>query len=185
MKEEKSSSQLEAFTTDQTSQIESKFANITAQFDEEFNESSQTDANAAWTSIEKPFETIKSSGIGDDEPWELEDNGEEKIIPIPTTTRLSSNEYSSNGKVHLHSSDLFNQNEEMEHTLTKTVRFDDNVQNIRAPTPPPKETLESSSSTNDSDEIEVDDIATSFERINHRMEASYVTINEADLNVMY
>ena len=174
---------MEAFPTNQPSQIESKYANITSQFDDEFNESSQTDANAAWTSIEKPIETTKSSGIGDDEPWELEDNGEEKMTPIPTTTRLTPNEYSPTGKVNLHAnfSDSFHPNEDTEHTQTKTVRFDDNVQKIRAPTPP-KETLESSS-TNDSDEIEVDDITTSFEKVNPRMETSYVTISEADLNV--
>jgi hypothetical protein len=106
------------------------------------------------------------------------------MTPIPTTTRLTSNEYSSAGKVNLQSnyfSDSFNPNEDAEQTLTKTVRFNDNVQNIRVPTPP-KETRESSS-TNDSDEIEVDDITPNFERINDRMETSYVTINEADLNV--
>ncbi len=180
-------SQFDAFASDQplySPEIQSKFADITAQFDEEFNEPSQTDDNAPWTAIEKPNDTTKSSGIGGDEPWELEDHGEEKMIPIPTTTRFASafndNDSAPIGKVTLHQnifSDSFNPTEDTEHILTKTVRFDDNVQKIRAPTPPKE------SSSSDSDDVEIEDITPNFETINDRMEASYVNIDETDLKV--
>ncbi len=181
-------SEFEAFASEEplhSPEIESKFANITSQFDEEFNESSQIDDNAPWTSIEKP-----TGGIGDDEPWELEDNGEEKITPVPTTTRLVSafndNEYSSIEKFNSSKnffSDSFNPNEEIEQTLTKSVRFDDRIQNIRSPTPP-IDNIESPT-TSDSNEVVVDDIIPNFETINNQMEASYVTIDETDIKVYF
>ena len=160
-----------------------RFANISAQIDEEFTKTSPIEENSPWTTVE----ATKSSGIGDDEPWELEDNGEEKMTPIPTTTRLSSpfndGDLSPVGKVNLHSnffSDSFQPNEDNEQTLTKTVRFDDNVQNIRAATPP-KDQFEIPSS--ESDDIEVDDIIPNFENNIDRMDTSFVQIDEKDLQV--
>ncbi len=160
---------------------EPKFTNITSQFDEELNESSQIDDNTPWTTIEKP-----SSGFGDDEPWELEDHGEEKMTPIPTTTRFTSpfndNEYYPIEKISSKNnffSDSFNPSEDTEQTLTKTVRFDDNIQSIPSPTPPLRDSPESSES--DSDGIVIDDITPNFEANNNHMETSYVTIDENDL----
>ena len=63
------SSQFEAFASDQplhSTELQSKFTHITAQLDNEFVESSP------WTTVEKPTETIKSTAIIADEPWELE-----------------------------------------------------------------------------------------------------------------
>jgi len=170
-------SQFEAFASDQpldSSKIELKFTNLTVPFDEELNESLQTDENTPWTSVDKP-----NSGIGDDEPWELEDHGEEKMTPIPTTTRLASafndNEHSLKEKQNFFS-DSFDQYEDAEETVTKTVRFDDNVESIRAATP-------QEDTPSDSDEIEINEITPTFEQVNDRMEASYVKIDETDLTV--
>jgi hypothetical protein len=130
------------------------------------------------------LETNKSSGIGDDEPWELEDSTDEKLTPIPTTVRLSSpfndDEYSTTEKSAAQKnffSDSFippkiletrpsnepensdddlshhQSNETTEQPLTKSVRFDDNIQNI-----------------NRSEQAEIDD-----------METSYINVGETDV----
>lgn len=143
-----------------------KSPHLTSPFDD--------DNNGLWTKIEKPI---------NDEPWELEDNGEEKLTPIPTTKRFTSpfNDDDDDGENILKEklnffSDSFNPNEDIEQTVTKTVRFDDNIQSIRSPTPPlsARETFDSSE--NNSDKIDLDDITPN-------MEASFVTINENDLKV--
>ena len=77
----------EAFASDQpldASEIEDRFACITAQFDEPMLSAASTDAdNSPWTSMRQQAAPVKSSGIGDDEPWELEDSGEEKQAALP------------------------------------------------------------------------------------------------------
>jgi hypothetical protein len=192
--------------------MEAKFGTIAALINNEFIPSSQiqqsTDDDAAWTSIEKPSEPVRSSGIGDNEPWELEDTGEEKITPIPTTDRLTSafndHEYSTIEKPDAHNnffSDAFNPPaiiiekrsnisdsdkedsidyfpkhqpvEDTEPALSKSVRFDDNVQNIRPTTPPKSNLYESESSeTSDSDEVEVDEITPTFEAVPEHVETN-------------
>ena len=162
-------------------EIDSKFANITAQFDEKVNQSLQIHDDALWTSIEKP-----TNEIGNDEPWELEDNGEEKISPIPTTVRLSSafndNEYfpkEKNASSNNFFSDSFNPTEDNEQTAAKTVRFSDNIENICISTLPRNDTFESSSSSTSTNEL--DDIV--IEDIKPTMETSFINIDEKDFKV--
>lgn len=97
--------------------------------------------------------------MDDNEPWELEDHGEEKITPIPATIRLASalNDNETSQKNYF--SDSFNPMEQTEQSFAKTVRFDDNVQNIRASTPP------SNDKTMESEELDVNDITPQFNRM--------------------
>ncbi|CAF0786531.1 unnamed protein product [Adineta steineri] len=185
-------SQFEVFASDQplnSPEIESKFSNINTQFGNDFNEFSQlqqsTDDNAAWISVDKSSEMVKSNNFGDNEPWELEDHGEEKITPVPTTMRLSAfndNEFATNEKRNSQNnffSDSFNPptftendsnnnkenspdhfikkqtNEDIDQSIPKSVRFDDRIQNIRSPTPPTDILNESKSSTK-SDSDDID-----------------------------
>jgi hypothetical protein len=204
-------SQFEVFASDQplnSPEMESKFGNITTQFND----------NSPWISARKSSETGKSSGIGDNEPWELEDNGEEIITPVPTTSRFSAfnnDEFSITEKADSHInffSDSFNppiiaetnsnankenddghftkqiSNEDIDQSFAKSVRFDDNVQKIRAPTPQKDILNESkSSTTSDSNEVEIDDITPSFETISDRitdhMETSFVNVDTTDVKV--
>jgi hypothetical protein len=92
------------------------------------------------------------------------------MTPIPTTTRLADNEHSLTEKKNFFS-DSFDQYEDAEETVTKTVRFDDNVESIRAATPP-------EDTPSDSDEI-----TPTFEPVSDRIDASYVNIDETDLTV--
>lgn len=211
-------SQFEAFASDQPLNLPE--IELTSQFNNEFNAFSQlqqsTDDNAPWISVEKSSEISKSSGIGENEPWELEDHGEEKMTPVPTTTRLSafndSDYFSTTEKpdsLNNFFSDSFNppiiteeqsnnnkenyddhftkqqSNENIDQSFVKSVRFDDNIQKIRAPTPSKEIHNESKS---DSDEVEIDDITPTFEtigsdRITDHMETSYVTVDKTDIAV--
>jgi hypothetical protein len=191
-------SQFEVFASDQplnSPEMESKFGNITTQFND----------NSPWISAKKSSETGKSSGIGDNEPWELEDNGEEIITPVPTTNRLSAfnndffsdsfnpsiiAEIDSNANKENDDGHFTKQisNEDIDQSFAKSVRFDDNVQKIRAPTPQKDILNESkSSTTSDSNEVEIDDITPSFETISDRitdhMETSFVNVDTTDVKV--
>ncbi|CAF3370431.1 unnamed protein product [Rotaria sp. Silwood1] len=220
--------QFEAFASDQpldSSENDSKFANITAQFNE-FDESSQlqqsTDDNTPWITIEKTPETVQTSSISKDEPWELEDSGEENITPGFTTTTTTTqhseafddNELSTTEKSNLHNyfSDSFNTpitiekhpsddkenhddyftkhqlNENAEQSLAKSAHFDDNKENVQAVTSL-KENLNASepSTTSDSDIVEVNYVAPSFEtvgdHITDHMQTSYVNVDETDVKI--
>lgn len=149
------SSLFQEFASDeplQHSEVQSNLTSATTQLDEEFNQTSP------WTYVEKPIETPKSSGIGDNEPWELEDHGEEKITPIPATIRLASTFNENENSQKNYFSDSFNPVEQTEHISGKTVRFDDNVQKIRASTPPSDENLRSSLTM----ELDVNEITPQF-----------------------
>lgn len=144
------SSQFEAFASDEpldSAELQSKYTHITGPLDDQFVESSP------WTTVEK----------SNDEPWELEDN-------MLRTTRADSPVDEINDSKTNYFFDSFNPVKEPDQTLSKSVRFNDNVQNIRASTPP------ASSLTMESTEV---DITPSF----NRMETSYVQINETDLIV--
>ncbi|CAF4232786.1 unnamed protein product [Rotaria sp. Silwood2] len=214
--------QFEAFASDQpldSSDNELKFANITAQFNE-FDESSQlqqsTDDNTPWITIDKTPETVQTSSISKDEPWELEDSGEENIAPgFPTTTPYSDafndNEFSTTEKTNLptnYFSDSFNApittekhpsddkenyddyftkqqlNENTEQSLAKSAHFDDNQKNVQASTSL-KDNLNASesSTTSDSDIVEVNEIAPTFETISDHMQTSYVNVDETDVKI--
>lgn len=163
--------EFEAFASEQPLHSP-KFTHITSQFDDEDEDVDEN--NALWTKVEKPT---------NNEPWELEDNGEEKMTPVPTSARITSpfneDDYFPTEKNNSNKnffSDSFNPSGEAEQTLSKSVRFDDNIQSIRSPTPPlsAKENYESSGS--DSDKVEIDDITPN-------LETSFINIDENDLKV--
>ncbi|CAF0999358.1 unnamed protein product [Rotaria sordida] len=202
--------EFEAFASDQpldSSEIESKFPNITAQFNDEFDESSQqqqqqpsTDDNTPWITIEKTPETIQTSSINKDEPWELEDSGEENITPeksnlhknyfsdsfnVPTAIEKHPNDDKDNYDDYFTKQQL---NENIEQSLTKNAYDDDNKENMQTTTSL-KDNINAteSSTTSDSDIVEVNDIAPNVETINDRitdhMQTSYVNVDEADVKI--
>ncbi|CAF1147757.1 unnamed protein product [Rotaria sp. Silwood1] len=186
-------SQFEAYASDQplnTLGVKS----ITGEVDNEFHEASSE-------AFQQQSDIMKSTA-GDDEPWELEDNGEEKIKPMPATI---SQRYNSYDNVPLDSPTLrvapalpptikesedeentgesdgedydkyFSKHKSTEETsaapLSKTVRFDENIEKVAVLTP--KDSLNeslASTTTSDTDEIEdEDDMTPNFQTISDRI----------------
>jgi hypothetical protein len=181
------SSQFEAFASDQplnTLNIESIAADIVNQLDE------------SRTSIDQQSEVTKSTG-DDEEPWELEDNTDEKLNPTqkndssnnffpeqrtsaprspPTKTEESEDDESNEGSEKKNYDDYFSKNKSTEDTeqseapLSKTVRFDENLENVNVLTPKDSlEQSESSSTTSDTDENEDEHMAPTFPTISDRI----------------
>ncbi|CAF0963550.1 unnamed protein product [Adineta steineri] len=164
--------QFEAFASDQplNSQV---LDSLRADIDNELDQSSQIQDSTI--SIDQQSEIIKSTDGGDNEPWELEDSGDEKLKPVPTDTMLKNDSYtnffpnneassltatiegSDDDKEKDNYDDYFAQqqqsNEQNEASLSKTVRFDENINNVAVLTP--KDSLdrtESSDTPIDSDD---------------------------------
>jgi hypothetical protein len=180
--------QFEAFASDQplnTPGIDS----ITAGIENEFDQSSQIQDST--TSTEQQSEMIKTTG-GDDEPWELEDSGEQKIKPVPTSIIQKNHSYNNffpnaqtsgsdgegnddeDGKENY--DDYFSKNQSTEHVETsipKNVRFDDdNIENVAVLTP--KDSLDRSESLStpdddDPDGIDDEDITTNLQMVSDRI----------------
>lgn len=112
-----------------------------------------------------------STATVDNEPWELEDQ-----MPNATTNINNviddDDDLSPVSKVNSHGnffSDSF-------HPINKSVRFDEHVENIEIVNPP----LHDESSS----DLDIEDITTNIPNPNNdRMEMSYVTIEEKDIEV--
>ncbi|CAF2921615.1 unnamed protein product [Rotaria sp. Silwood2] len=186
------SSQFEAYASDQplnARHVES----ITTEADNEFQEASS-----------EPLEqqsNIKQSADGDDEPWELEDSGEEKIKPIPATIsqryelydnvpldsprlrlapilpptiKESEHEENNDESNQENYDNYFTQNKPIENTsetsLSKTVRFDENIEKVAVLTP--KDSLDesmASTTTSDTDDIEDENMTSNFQPVSDRI----------------
>lgn len=119
-----------------------------------------------------------STAAVDNEPWELEDQ-------VPTATTNLNNiiddddDLSPVSKVNSHGnffSDSFQPINESEQMKNKFVRFDENVENIEIVNPP--------SNDESSSDLDIEDITTNIpNQNNERMEMSYVTIEEKDIEV--
>ncbi|CAF1055519.1 unnamed protein product [Adineta ricciae] len=205
-------SQFEAYASDQPLKTLG-IGSIVAEIDSEFNDSSQMQEST--TSIDRQSEMITSvdGGHNDNEPWELDDSGEEKITPIQTTTILQKNDSYNNFFSEQQSSaiatattlpattegsddeieeenydDYFNQNQvkgENEVPSNKTVRFDENnIENVAVLTP--KDSLEESETPQtppDSDDDDDDD--EEHIAINLRMASDRITDHMNDNNINY
>jgi hypothetical protein len=193
-------SQFEAFASDRPLNIQG-IDSISAAIDNEFNQSSPhmqepTDDNAPWTSTEQQSDSAKFSGA-DEEPWELNDSGEE----VKTTIAAQKNDSYSNFFSNTQSSrqpptkkfDHENNNEDsdeqnyddyfskqqqppkdedaesIEQSLSKTVRFDENINNVAVLTP--KDSLERSESISigDSDDNDDEEITPNFQTVSDRI----------------
>ena len=67
--------------------VDSIIGDIDNEFDQPSNTEESNDAKASresTTSVEKQGEEVITSAADEDEPWELEEHGEETITPIPT-----------------------------------------------------------------------------------------------------
>ena len=177
-------SQFEAFASDQplnTPGIDS----ITAGIDNEFDESPQIQELT-----EQQSEILKSTG-GDDEPWELEDSGEERIknliqkndsynnffpntqtsasIPAATTEETGDEENTDEDEKDNYD-DYFSKNQPIEHGDTsppRIVRFDDNIENVAVVTP--KDSLDDQSESPDTPNDFDEDITTNLQTVSDRI----------------
>ncbi|CAF3662573.1 unnamed protein product [Rotaria sordida] len=181
-------SQFEAYASDQP-------LNTLDEVDGEYEE-------ALSDPLEQKSNITKSTG-GDDEPWELEDSGEEKVKPIPA---IISQKYDSYDNVPLDSpvlrvaSKLPPKKEEFKHKeestddseqenydnyfdkhkptedtsetpISKTVRFDENIEKVAVLTP--QDSLDgsaASTTSSDTDDIEdEEDTTLNFQTVNDRI----------------
>ena len=121
-----------------------------------------THDSGLWAPASQPFQSARSSGIGGDEAWELEDTGDEKMTPLAAvSSRLSAafndEEFATADRVHPGDnffSDTFNPS-----LVEKQPRSSDNVQETSAVMVQHDDLDESKSSTSrDSEELEMSSI---------------------------
>ena len=162
-------SQFEIFASDQpldTSTAESNFVSLTDSIDRSFDASipreKTTHDSGLWAPTSQPFQSARSSGIGGDEAWELEDHGEEKMTPLAAvSSRLSAafndEEFAKPDLVHAADnffSDTFNPSLDEKHP-----RASDNLQETSVVMVQHDDLDESNSSTSrDSEELEMNSI---------------------------